>query len=340
MRATNVDVRLLAERVDRLIPGSRLHHFHADRARRRNISRVALRGALFGRAQKHRSWVAHRGGVGELQYNIGHAPIWMDAQLRMGLALSLTPTRVFKDIASMQERYRLLRSVLNSMPYLGEHLWHWVQRPGGQDITAMPALEEMSYELQEHDFYFIGAGASSSVKPGDVLSLFEMLLPLYDIVEDAMAGFVEVLPSVRAAPLRDGHVHRDESATARRGVGSARVDLKHNALQNALVRQLRRKHPGAVIQSEYQTVTGGFVDVAMEHRGCRTFFEVKVGDRAFNLVRQAIGQLLEYGYWPGALQPDEIVVAGDAKCDEITTQYIDRLRADFGLPIRYVLIER
>jgi hypothetical protein len=50
-------------------------------------------------------------------------------------------------------------------------------------------------------------------------------------------------------------------------------------------------------------------------------------------IRDAIGQLLEYSYWPGAQQAHMLVIVSEAEYHDEAKTYIERLRKDFLLPI-------
>ena len=52
-------------------------------------------------------------------------------------------------------------------------------------------------------------------------------------------------------------------------------------------------------------------------------------------IRQAIGQLLEYSYWPGSNQADRLIVVGEPELDSDAREYLEMLRNEFGLPIHY-----
>jgi hypothetical protein len=66
-----------------------------------------------------------------------------------------------------------------------------------------------------------------------------------------------------------------------------------------------------------------------------TFFEIKIAPSARSALREAVGQLLEYAYWPNAGRANELVVVGEAAPTEETKQYLDNLRRRFGLGLSY-----
>ena len=56
-------------------------------------------------------------------------------------------------------------------------------------------------------------------------------------------------------------------------------------------------------------------------------------------MHAALGQLIEYCYWPPANRANEIVVVGEAELDSDSRAYLHFLRQRFGLPIWYRRID-
>ena len=66
-------------------------------------------------------------------------------------------------------------------------------------------------------------------------------------------------------------------------------------------------------------------------------FTVSIETELQNLdnVREAIGQLLEYGLWPGAQEPTRFIVVGETLIDKDGKEYLRRLKKRFSLPMEY-----
>jgi hypothetical protein len=65
------------------------------------------------------------------------------------------------------------------------------------------------------------------------------------------------------------------------------------------------------------------------------YYEVKTGLSAQSCIREAIGQLMEYSFWPGSQQAERMIVVGEPPYDKDAKAYIKRLRKDFSLRIEY-----
>lgn len=77
------------------------------------------------------------------------------------------------------------------------------------------------------------------------------------------------------------------------------------------------------------------VDVAVRNGEAYTYYEIKTGLSAQSCIRQAIGQLMEYSYWPGAQAAEKLVIVGEPPLDEPAKAYLEKLRERFSLPLYY-----
>ena len=93
------------------------------------------------------------------------------------------------------------------------------------------------------------------------------------------------------------------------------------------------------VGTEQATGTGGRADALVRLSGGRCeLYEIKPATTAADAVRQAMGQLLEYAYRRGGLQPVSLCVVCDAPLDDITAEFLSRLKSQFALPIEYLQV--
>jgi hypothetical protein len=52
-------------------------------------------------------------------------------------------------------------------------------------------------------------------------------------------------------------------------------------------------------------------------------------------IRQAIGQLLEYAFWPGGPEATRLIVVSETAIDKDGAEYLRRFKERFSLPIKY-----
>jgi hypothetical protein len=111
--------------------------------------------------------------------------------------------------------------------------------------------------------------------------------------------------------------------------------LRHNTLQDALFRYLEEIHGPDNTSGEQNCGIGMLVDVAVRDGDALVYYEIKTGLSAQACIREAIGQLMEYSYWPGAERADRLVIVGEAELDNQAKAYLKFLRKTFSLPVEY-----
>jgi hypothetical protein len=115
------------------------------------------------------------------------------------------------------------------------------------------------------------------------------------------------------------------------------VTKKHVKMQKALHSRLVSKYGKKYVDYECELIQGKFADlVVLLDSGKYAVYEIKTQPTARECIREAIGQLLEYSYWPGSQSVEQIWVVGPTHMDDKSTEYIESLKSQFGLPIGYV----
>lgn len=133
-----------------------------------------------------------------------------------------------------------------------------------------------------------------------------------------------------------GHRPRTPVGAGRGRVAIESTVLRHNSLVETLYAELVDEHGRTAVGTEQPSGLGGFVDAVVKRNDKRYWiYEVKVAATASDAIRQALGQLLEYGYREGAWNPERLYVVGEATIDAESKKFLSRLRADFGIPIEY-----
>lgn len=117
----------------------------------------------------------------------------------------------------------------------------------------------------------------------------------------------------------------------RKSVAPVICTPEHRRMQAILLEQLRREVPGGRILCEED-----YVDVLLETDDRLTLFEIKTDLTPQYAIRQAIGQLLEYGYRrPRGPKPLQLVIVGRSALSRDDEGYLARLRETFSLPLKY-----
>jgi hypothetical protein len=141
------------------------------------------------------------------------------------------------------------------------------------------------------------------------------------------------------ADVKPGHNPRPATAVAHLPEAERLIKLREGVIQTALYQHLISQFPGSAVYTEYSTGTGGKADAVVRHANGRCYlYEIKVADMASEVVRRAMGQLLEYGFREGGLRPEKLFVVGEPALDAITHRFLALLRVDFNIDIEYLQI--
>lgn len=114
--------------------------------------------------------------------------------------------------------------------------------------------------------------------------------------------------------------------------GEQVYDPYHDRMQNEIVEHLRSE-PKYGYKKVY--IEKSRVDVkAVNILGEWDYFEIKTNSPK-RCIREALGQVMEYAYYPSLERAKNIIIVGDTAPDLSTIQYLDYLRERFSLPLSY-----
>lgn len=225
-----------------------------------------------------------------------------------------------------------------------------------QAADAVKAFREMGwYDTMRQEIRAVGgkdAMLGNSPQASDILNVrFRadrvVLFPpgTYAAPDDPINRITRYLLSekstvFRARPTsaRGGRAGRDEADDffqfQRSSVAPVICTPEHRRMQAILLEQLRTEAPGARIVCEED-----YVDVLLETKDSLTLFEIKTDLVAQYVIRQAIGQLLEYAYRrPRRNKRIQLVIVGRSSLSREDQAYLTTLRDEFGLPLAYRVV--
>jgi hypothetical protein len=128
----------------------------------------------------------------------------------------------------------------------------------------------------------------------DILTDLDFLLNLYAFVE----GGDDLPPAEETDIFRPGCSIK-KVATKAYGIATERdIALRHNELQYTLYQALCKEYGAENVKAPYKLSYAGEVDVAVCREESMIFFEIKTAPYAKSALREAVGQILEYAYWP------------------------------------------
>lgn len=109
-------------------------------------------------------------------------------------------------------------------------------------------------------------------------------------------------------------------------------DPYHSKMQNALKRLLKELY-----QDEYDKVDieKSRIDIKARTKSKKWhYFEIKT-DTPKNCIRSALGQIMEYAYWPDSERAEKLIIVGRSPLDNDAARYIGYIRDKFHIPVYY-----
>lgn len=279
------------------------------------------------------TWTFHVGGRDELQFNLGFEVPMEGLDLRYGVAFSLELSMSLPSIDPLLPKIALFNDYVREHPERlhGLGMWHHAD---GERSELRPPRPIEPHLVRRGVFVFLGKlGSSANPDYDDILATLDQLLPLYRFIEERMAGSE---PATRGEWIvRPGLPSNIESSTMTTLERQISIEHRHVALQRALHAQLVSEHGHHAVGVEQPAPGGGIADAIARTANGLILFEIKTAATARGCVREALGQLLDYGCWPGATSPVELCVVGEPALDASTARYIEVLNARFPVPLTY-----
>ena len=320
----------IATEVNRLAAGRPIGDMQAFRTTNRGLKRQNSK--VFG-SVRNDDWTFHLGGRDELQFNLGFESDHDKGRLRYGVAFSLETSRSLPDIAPLLKKLALFNDYLRQNPEEFADLWMWEYAPERGPVHR-PRPIESSFGRTGVFVFLGGAGDAGAPDYQAILDTLDRLMPLYRFVEGASS----LAPASGSAPppLRPGCPARPVCATASLAERLLNINLRHNALQTQLHKELVSEYGYEHVGVEQPAPgDGGRIDVLVEDGPLRIIFEIKIAMSARGCIREAVGQLLDYGCWPGIEKTDRLVVVGEPSLTPAENAYLAALNLNFPRPIEY-----
>jgi len=328
----SLDIRSIANKLNELAPPHPIGKLQDIRTQLKKLNRRPG-DKIFSTQTTFQDWAFHHGGRTELQFNIGCDS---NGDLRHGVAFSFELSQTLKSIDVLVPKVKLFNDFmeLNAGDFSNMRMWHYddrrsVDQPPGPIPSAL---------VTEGVFVFLGnRQPAKKIDYERILHDFDRLLPLYRYVESRGATAPVPLPKTG---FNFAAACSKKVTTARATVAEKELDLnlRHNLLQEALYQRLVPRYGKDNVRTEQPSGVGTLIDIVVKVKREYWFYEIKTALTPRACLREAIGQLLEYGFWPGAQEPSRFVVVGESLIDEDGKEYLRRLNKRFSLPIDYEAI--
>lgn len=136
-----------------------------------------------------------------------------------------------------------------------------------------------------------------------------------------------------------GCTPKPSKTTAHLTKETTEITLRHNDIQKALYNKLVSAYGEENIGTEQPSGNGTSIDVVVRYSdSCYWYYEIKTASSPRICIREAIGQLLEYSYWPRCQEAAKLIIVGETPLDTEGESYLDLLKTKFSIPIEYVQI--
>ncbi|MGA3055618.1 MAG: hypothetical protein ABSD63_15530 [Candidatus Korobacteraceae bacterium] len=331
----NTDLHVIAAELNsrsRTHPIGALQEVRADL---KGLSRQAGHDIFSGQTITD-EWAFHHGGRSELQFNIGE--ISDPRGLRYGVAFSFETSRTLPSpLEVLAPKVKLFNDFmeLNAEAFADMRMWHFEK--GGRTPSDEYMPGPIPWErVKEGVFAFLGKRQPlDSIDYEAILGDLDRLLPLYRYVESGGASQPIVMPVEARFAFHAGCSVKASSAVATQIQRQIDIVLRHNELQQALHRRLVSEYGDENVGAENPSGVGTRVDIVVRRENDFWFYEIKTACSPRACLREAVGQLLEYAFWPGGQGATRLVVVGECAIDDDATEYLRRLKDRFSLPIDY-----
>jgi hypothetical protein len=221
---------------------------------------------------------------------------------------------------------------LYSEHYADMRMWHH-RGKRSPDYMPSPIPPEM---VSEGVFIFLGKRVPLDQLDYEILlNGLDRLVPLYKYVESG--GDLQPIATLKVArfKFRPGFTAKPSSTVATPAQKQLDVNLRHNELQEALYRRLAAGYGADNVGTELPSGVGTSVDLVVRGNDGFWFYEIKTAHSPRACIREAVGQLLEYAFWPGAQEATRLIVVGETSMDKNGVEYLRKLRKRFSLPLEY-----
>jgi hypothetical protein len=133
-----------------------------------------------------------------------------------------------------------------------------------------------------------------------------------------------------------GHKGKKSVTNATYKEHSSEIVLRHNEIQTNLYKYFCKKFGEDNVGTENDSGLGDQIDIVVrdEDNNC-VFYEIKTDSSVRLCVREALGQLMEYAFYPKEDRAKKLVVVSPKRITQDVSIYLQQIRARFNIPIYY-----
>ena len=283
------------------------------------------------RTTKEEEYAFHYGGRKELQFNVG---IEDKKYLRYGVAFSFQYSQTVTSIDFFHDKVELFNEYIDNF---GKQLsdlkmWCYDNDKRSKDYALSPIPKEL---IRKDVFIFLGEKQyRKEIDYDQVLGTLDRLLPLYEYIEKSI---YRTSSKKQKFNFKFSPEHKERPSFTSGNLVGKELDirLRHNDIQSQLYEKLVKEYGNDNVGTE-NDMNGVKIDVIVKQKNEYWFYEIKTASTARACIREALGQILEYSYWPGHQKASKLIIVGEPKANKQERDYVKYLKDKFKLPIEYL----
>lgn len=287
---------------------------------------------LFDQRTVFENWGWHYGGRKELQFNIGIEGKFV----RYGVAFSLECSQSLPNIDVLVPKIARFNEYLNEFceNFSDLRMWHYESDARSSEYMPSSIPQE---RVKEGIFIFLGARSEKNAIDYDqILQTLDRLLPVYLFTERDLTE-IDLEKRIYDFRFSAGCTKKPSQTSGLVSQRELDIRLRHNDYQNDLYVELSALYGEDNVGTEVYA-NGLSIDLVVKQGENYWFYEIKTASTARACIRQALGQIMEYSYWPGHQRAAKLVIVGSAVATAEEIYYIEFLQETFSLPLEYKAI--
>ena len=232
-----------------------------------------------------------------------------DELFRQGIAFSLQRSQALPSIDPLLPKIEKFNEYLRYNPgaFSDFGMYYGERRSEFRSDIYTPTIITPE-KVHEGVFIFMGTFAPLDQIDIDwILDDFDRLMPLYEYVEGTEKFPRTARRKKSAFSFTPGNAARKTQSSYQRKAASVDKELRHTLIQNALFKYLESLHGEDNTSGEQNTGNGTLIDVAVRTKHGHEYYEIKTALSAQGCIRDALGQLMEYAFWPGAQEAQKLI---------------------------------
>jgi hypothetical protein len=329
-----MSIKEIAEKINELSKSCQFGKLQEYRKRYKSLNRKPTNN-IFYEKTIFDGYAFHAGGRKEIQYNIG---VEEGNKFRYGLAFSLELSQSLNDISILFPNILRLNQIISERLELFKYYKLWYYSENGRSKNSI-VHEIPENWIHEGNFIFLGKLVNiANIDYNDIISTFNDMLVIYLEVENIN------IRKVNRGTVKEKFIFNNDKVklVEKRNYTSiernTNISIRHSIIQSSLYKILSEQYGKNNVGLE-NNINGGKIDAVVKDKDGYIFYEIKTGNNAESCIRQALGQLFEYAFYPGQQNAKKIVVVGEHMMDNETKNYLNYLKNIFNIPIEYIYVK-